>query len=444
VLKEVRWGEDLGVLGEVPDLVARPADAAARREHPPVGKQQGRRVVLARDGLRRERCPLAGRRIPAFGVVDAAVHVDERRARGIAAGCENRAVGQQRQVVLAAAKRHRRGGAHLRRCPVRVDHARVVGRATAARDERLADVEDRVAAVAAVDGVALAVGLPRAAAGRVELPKRRIRARVEDAAVGRHVHPRIERQVERGGAERTERSVRPPHLRHVRTAFRDEHLAVREGGDRRVPAPRGHVGSEAPSVGHWIEEMRLDDPVQLLILVAAGDEQRAVCEVGEAGAEDVVSRVDVDRGLRARGRVVHRGPGEGLIGKRLRGAVADRVPGEHLPVGQQSDVDPHNRPVHDRTPLAGLSRVGRDCRRRRARQHGRAMSRGLVQVRLDRGVVQDVVLCPVTGGCAHVVRQSGARRHQRQRQQEQQRGSKPRRVAHMGSTPDAGGSFRRP
>ncbi len=35
--------------------------------------------------------------------------------------------------------------------------------------------------------------------------------------------------------------------------------------------------------------MRLDDPLELRVLVAAGDEQRTVEEVREPGAEDVVT-----------------------------------------------------------------------------------------------------------------------------------------------------------
>jgi hypothetical protein len=81
--------------------------------------------------------------------------------------------------------------------------------------------------------------------------------------------------------------------------------------------------------------VRLDDAVELLILVAAGDEQRTVEEVSEAGAEDVEARIDVGRRLSARGRVIHGGTREVLHREALGRAVPDRVPREHLAIREQ-------------------------------------------------------------------------------------------------------------
>ena len=59
--------------------------------------------------------------------------------------------------------------------------------------------------------------------------------------------------------------------------------------------PAAMFGPEAPAVGRGVEQVRLDDPFELRVLVAAGEEQRTVEEVGEAGAEDVVTRIESAR-----------------------------------------------------------------------------------------------------------------------------------------------------
>ena len=141
-----------------------------------------------------------------------------------------------------------------------------------------------------------------------------------------------------------------PHLGRVDAARRDEHLAVAERGHGRVPAPAQHVRAEAPEVRHWIEDVRLDDAVELLVLVAAGHEHPAVGQMREAAAEDVEAGVDVDRRLCARRRIPHRRARVVLHGVRLGRVVADRVVGEYLAVGQQRDVDADHRPVDDRAP----------------------------------------------------------------------------------------------
>jgi hypothetical protein len=75
--------------------------------------------------------------------------------------------------------------------------------------------------------------------------------------------------------------------------------------------------------------MRLDDALQLGVLVATGKEQRPVEEVGETGAEEVEARIDRGGGMCARDRVVDGRPGEIVNGKLLGRCIADGVPGEH-------------------------------------------------------------------------------------------------------------------
>src|SRR6185436_13929932 len=100
------------------------------------------------------------------------------------------------EVVLPAAVRHRRRSGYLRRSPVQVDDARVFAGELAAGDEDLAHVIHRMAAVVAVQAVARAEGLPRASSCRAEAAHRLVGTRVEGPAIGRYVHPGIQRQVE--------------------------------------------------------------------------------------------------------------------------------------------------------------------------------------------------------------------------------------------------------
>ena len=105
-----------------------------------------------------------------------------------------------------------------------------------------------------------------------------------------------------------------------------------------------------------VEDVRLDDAVELRVLVAAGEEHPAVEEVRQPAAEDVEARVDVDRRLRAglripdrRARVVVHRVGLGRV-------VADRVVRQHLAVRQQRDMHADDRPVDDGPPLAHVLR----------------------------------------------------------------------------------------
>ena len=157
----------------------------------------------------------------------------------------------------------------------------------AAGDEDPADVVERVAAVVPVDGVALAEALPGAGPVGVERPHRLVRARVEGTAVRRRVDPRVQRQVQRRRGQPAQRSGRRPHLGDVRSALGDEHLAVAQRRDGRVPAPGRHVRAQAPRVRQVVEDVRLDDPVERRAPVPAGEEQAAVREVGQTAAEDV-------------------------------------------------------------------------------------------------------------------------------------------------------------
>jgi hypothetical protein len=418
LLEQVRRREDLGVLRQIANLVAGAADAPARREHAAVREQQCSGVILARHSLRREGCPLAGRRVPPLRVVDAAVHVDQRGPGRVATGRQDAPVGKQREVVLTTAERHWRGGGDRGRGAVGVDHERGLRRRAAAGHQRLADVVDGVAPVAAVEAVALAEALPRTAARCVELAERRIWPRVEDATVGRNVHPWIERQVERRRAQRSQSPIGLPHLRRIGTTFRDQHLAVRERRHRRIPATGRHIGTEAPSVGHGVEQMRLDDALELRVLVTAGDEQRTVEEVRETGAEDVVALIDGGGCLRARDGVVDGGSRKIVNGKGLGRGIADGVPREHLAVRKQRDMDADDGPVDDRTPFPDLSGIGRDGRVDRLRCPRGPDARPAVSPRLERCAVDDRVFGLMARRSIDVVRQDGPGNTKRRRQHE--------------------------
>ena len=294
---------------------------------------------------------------------------------------------------------------HLRSGAVRVDHERGVGRWAAAGHECLADVEDGVAPVTAVDGVALAERLPRAAAGGVELAQRLIGPRVEDATIGCNVQPGVERKVERSRAQGSQGPICLPHLGDIGTALRDQHLAVRQRRDRRIPAPGGHVRAEAPVVGRGVEQMRLDDPLELRILVSAGDEQRPVEQVGETSAEDVEPRIDGRRRVCPRDRVVDGGACEVLNGKRLGRGIADRVPSEHFAVRKQSHVNPDDGPVNHRPPLPDLPGIGHYGSGGCLRRPGRPYPRFAVEPRLGRGVVDNLVLSMMACRSVDVVRE---------------------------------------
>jgi hypothetical protein len=71
----------------------------------------------------------------------------------------------------------------------------------------------------------------------------------------------------------------------------DEHLAIVQRRDSRIPAARRYVRAEAPQVRQGIEEVSLDDAVELLILVPTGHEHPSVDEMREAAAEDVEAGV---------------------------------------------------------------------------------------------------------------------------------------------------------
>ena len=296
--------------------------------------------------------------------------------------------------MLAPAVGHRRGRVDHRFRVVDVDDPRVSARAAAAGDEHLAHVVERVAAVAAVDGVALAEGLPGAGPVRVELSHRLVGTGVERPAVRRHVEPRIERQVQRRRAQRPQRSSRRAHLGDVRAALGDQHLAVAQRRDRRIPPLGRHVRAEAPGIRQVVEHMGLDDPVERRVLVPACQEQHPVAQVGETAAEHVEPG-HVHLCLGAGLWIPDRGAREVVDGERLRGPVADGVVGQHLPVRQHGHVHPHDRPVDERAPAAHLVLVPHDRRRSDRRISGGCRAGALAEDRLFgdvvvRGVLSDM------------------------------------------------------
>ena len=235
----------------------------------PSGEQQRARVVLARDLLGGERLPLAGRGVPELRLVDAPVHVDVMGAGRVAARREDRPVRERGEVELAPPEGHRRRRGDLRRGPVHVDRARRPRRRAAAGDEDLAHVIEGVAAVVAVLPIAARTeALPCPGAGRIQLAQVVVGTRVEDTAIGRDVHPGIERHVHRprllgsvGGwlpsVRRTSGIQGRPPVMSISPLVKRRH--------RRVPAGALHVGAERPGIVRGVEGVGIDDAVGELI-----------------------------------------------------------------------------------------------------------------------------------------------------------------------------------
>ena len=262
-------------------------------------------MVLACDLHRRQRPPLPGGRVPLLGRIDAGVQVDEPGAGRITARREHRAVGEHGQVVLPAPKAI---GAVVETTgvgPFRSTTRGVLARGTAARDEHLPDVEERMAAVVAVDRVPLPQRLPRPGAGGVERTHRLVGTGIERAPVRGDVHPRVEGQAERSGAERPQPTRKHPNLGRVDVTRGDQHLAVPQRRHGRIPAPGRHVRTKAPRVGRGLEEVRLNDAIQLLVLVPAREEHPTVEQMRQPAAEDVEAGIHVDRRLNPRHRIPH-------------------------------------------------------------------------------------------------------------------------------------------
>jgi hypothetical protein len=414
LFEQVGRGEDFGVLGQVVDLVTGAADAAAGGEHAAVGEQQGGGVVLAGDGLGGEGRPLTGGGVPALGVVDAAVHVDQARPGRVAACGQHAPVREQGQVVLATTEGHRRARGDLRCRPVGVDHNRGFRGRPAAGHECLADVVDGVAAVIAVDRIALAEALPGAAATGVESAQRLTGPRIEDATIGGNVQPGIERQVQRSGTQCAQAAVALAHLRDVGAALGDQHLPVCQRRHRRIPAAGGHIRPQTPAIARRVEQMRLHDPFELRVLVPTSKKQRPVKEVSETGAEDVETRVDSRRRMCPRDRVEDGGPGEIVNREGLGRSIADRVEGKHLPVRKQSDMNTDDGPVDDRPPLPDLTGIGDDCGGSRLRGPAGQQPRLPTQLPLEHPGMDDRVLGPMPHHAVDVVRQHRPRNTKRQ------------------------------
>ena len=163
-----------------------------------------------------------------------------------------------------------------------------------------------------------------------------------------------------------------------------------------------------------VEQMRLDDALELRVLVAAGDEERTVEEVGETGAEDVETLIDSGRRMGARDRVVDGGSREVVNGKGLRRRIADGVPGEHFAVRKQSHVNANDGPVDDRSPLSDLSGIRGDFGGSGLRRPAGQEPRLPVELRLERSAVDDGVLGLMPRRGVDVVREHGPRGTERQ------------------------------
>ena len=128
--------------------------------------------------------------------------------------------------------------------------------------------------------------------------------------------------------------------------------------------------------------MRLDDALELRVLVAARDEQRAVEEVRETGAEDVVTLIDRGGCMGTRDGVVDGGSRKVVNGKGLRRRIADGVEGEHFAVRKQRHMNADDGPGGDWAPLTDLPGIGRDDLGGRQRRPRRPEPGAIVEHRL--------------------------------------------------------------
>ena len=343
-------------------------------EHAPVRQQQRRRVVHARHGIARQRGPRPRRRTPQLRGVDRPRGIVEPGGAG-AAGHEHVTGGEERGVAVPAGVLHRAGVRPRRIRLVQVDNLRRIGRRIPA-----ADVEDSPRLVH--DGgpvapcrveVATRAGGPAPGAGDVEPARRLQLAGIEHAPVRRHEVPWIVLQRQARGRQFAPRRPRP-HLGdgHDRAAFvgagDGNHFTVRQSGVGRVPPPLSHRRPRLPRARCGVEHVGVRQAV-VVVDVPTGDQQPPVREKVVTGAEQ--KRRTRDRREDPRGRVPHLW-------------IADVPPAQHRPVGQQMDVELHDRRRKHRRPLADL-RLRPRCRIRYGVRRG-------IRDRKVRTVARDRIL----------------------------------------------------
>ena len=316
-------------------------------------------MVSPVDSVARHFGPRPGRRVPDLGREGRSARVRVGvLAPAAAAGREDPAVGQDRQIVVLAREIHRPRAFPDRRAGREVDDLRGVRRRNggsasierpvdAAGDQDLSRRIHRGRAPVARSEDVRAHDTPRAGTRRVQVARRRTRARIEDLAVWSEEHVRVvgllklrARQSAPGPTPRLEHLGKriPAHGRVLRSGD-DENVAIRERHGRRVPASRVHVRLQRPGIRRSVVDRSGRKP-DVVRDVSAGDEQPTVGERGKTGTEDVVPR------LRRRG---DRSGADGVELREIR--VIVRVPEQDLVRGKQDRMDRSIRPRRDRRPL---------------------------------------------------------------------------------------------
>ena len=337
-----------------------------------------------------------------------------------APGDQDRAVGEQRRVVLAPAERHRVGEPPRGWGRGRVEHLDGIGGLTVVLVVAAADIDDlahRIGdrrTVVALGHRAVAGRAPLSGSGGGQRPGLGELAGHHDPVLAGDVHPRIERE-RRAAWQRGSRrpGVIGPDLRHdvldhvvaairLEAATQHQDAAVGQGHRGGIPAAVVHRRRRRPGVRDRVVQARLIDATAVG-LVPAHHQQPAVGQEGVAGAE----QVDV-RAARRLGLVGQLGlASSGVEQERLALVYVEvRVPGDppaphqHPPGGQHGAVHRHVEQADQRSPAAELRGIAdRELERLLPRgdlviggggeRAGRVQERGVVIAVRDPQVVLD-------------------------------------------------------
>ena len=175
-------------------------------------------------------------------------------------------------------------------------------------------------------------------------------SRVKHAPVGQHEHVRVD-----GQAQSRVRQLSPAVGRRVVdlrdsgiaavTVDRsrgDQHPAIRQRGDGRIPASKRHGGRGRPGQGCRVKYRPVGDAVIIGHVVAAGDEHSPIRQQAMSGAEQI-GTAERSRREAVGGRIPDRGQGS------IDGGIV--AIGQHFAGRHEGDMNRQNRPKSNRTPL---------------------------------------------------------------------------------------------
>ena len=327
-----------------------PGGLTARHEHAAVVEEHRRGVVHPGFGHGCDGRPGLGGRVPDLGVEHGLGLVIARA--GPAQG-DGRPVGEDREVHPAPREVERRNRPPRRRGSIHVDEGDMgQGRVAAAGSEHHAGLEHDGRLGVSARGIAVGRSRrPAAGAARRQGRRPRARARLEDLAVRKHEHQRIQAlrpgRAGENGPRVADRVVdlgvrRASPVGSVTGGGQD--LAVGQGRAGRVPAQVLHRGALRPGLAPGVEQGRHTRAVVGRAVLATDHDDPTVGEGGLAGAVEVAER---------------RGHGREPAGCGVPhpGVVAGR-PDQHLARRQGHHVLALEAPVEDATPLPDVRRSG--------------------------------------------------------------------------------------